>query len=77
MRAVIAKVMSGYRPAGLLASLFGPGRFEEHYDPRVVATWDGAVWLHQPDRLALVVLDGEVLPPGEFDFDLRPLGMCP
>jgi len=70
---VIAKVLRGWRPGGLLAYLFGPGRFEEHRDPRVVASWDGAPWLHQPDKLASVVLDGEVLEPGEFDFDLRQL----
>jgi len=70
---VIAKVVHGWRPAGLLAYLFGPGRHEEHRDPRVVASWDGAPWLHQPDKLRAVVLDGEVLEPGEFDLDLRPL----
>jgi hypothetical protein len=55
------------------AYLFGPGRFEEHRDPRV-ASWDGAPWLHQPPKLGSVVLDGEELAAGEFDFDLRPLG---
>lgn len=70
---MIAKVVRGWRPGGLLAYLFGPGRHEEHRDPRIVASWDGAPWLHQPDKLAPVVLEGEVLEPGEFDFDLRPL----
>jgi hypothetical protein len=70
---VIAKVVHGWRPAGLLAYLFSPGRHEEHRNPRVVASWDGAPWLHQPEKLRAVVLDGEVLQPGEFDLDLRPL----
>jgi Relaxase/Mobilisation nuclease domain len=62
---VIAKVLRGYRPAGLLAYLFGPGKFEEHHNPRVVASWDGAPWLHQPELLP----DAE----NEFDLDLRQL----
>jgi hypothetical protein len=70
---VIAKVVRGYRPGGLVAYLFGPGRAEEHRNPRVVASWDGAPWLHQPDKLHSVALDGELLPAGEFDFDLRQL----
>jgi len=70
---VIAKVVRGWRPAGLVAYLFGPGRHEEHRNPRVVAAWDGAPWLHQPDQLHSVALDGEVLPAGEFDLDLRQL----
>lgn len=70
---MIAKVVRGWRPAGLVAYLFGPGRYEEHRNPRVVAAWDGAPWLHQPDRLHSVALDGEVLPAGEFDLDLRQL----
>jgi hypothetical protein len=70
---VIAKVLRGYRPAGLLAYLFGPGKFEEHRNPRVVASWDGAPWLHQPESLPAVVVDSEVVEPGEFDLDLRQL----
>lgn len=70
---MIAKVVHGYRPAGLIKYLFGPGKFEEHENPRVVASWDGAPWLHHPDKLPAVKLDGEVLEPGEFDFDLGPL----
>jgi len=70
---VIAKVVRGYRAAGLLAYLFGPGKYETHHNPRVVASWDGAPWLHQPAKLPGVVLDGEVVPAGEFDLDLRPL----
>lgn len=63
----------GWRPAGLIAYLFGPGRHEEHRDPRVVASWDGAPGFHQPPKLPAVKLGDEVIEPGEFDFDLRPL----
>lgn len=70
---MIDKVVYGYRPAGLIHYLFGPGTFEEHRAPRVVASWDGAPWQHQPDKLPPVELDGEIVEPGEFDFDLRPL----
>ena len=70
---MIAKVVRGWHPAGLVTYLFGPGRHEEHRNPRVVAAWDGAPWLHQPDRLHSVALDDEVLAAGEFDLDLRQL----
>jgi Relaxase/Mobilisation nuclease domain len=63
----------GWRPAGLIAYLFGPGRREEHRNPRVVASWDGAPGFHQPPKLPAVRIGGEVIEPGEFDFDLRPL----
>lgn len=63
----------GWRPAGLIAYLFGPGRHEEHHNPRVVASWDGAPGFHQPPKLPVVRLGDEVIEPGEFDFDLRPL----
>lgn len=63
----------GWRPAGLIAYLFGPGRYEEHRDPRVVASWDDAPSFHQPPKLPAVKLGEEVIEPGEFDFDLRPL----
>ena len=63
----------GWRPAGLIAYLFGPGRHEEHRDPRVVASWDGAPGFHQPPKLPAVRVGDEVIEPGEFDFDLRPL----
>ncbi len=32
----------GTRVGGLLRYLFGPGRYEEHVNPRLVAAWDGA-----------------------------------
>jgi hypothetical protein len=34
---VIAKVTRGQRPSGAVRYLFGPGRYNEHEDPRVVA----------------------------------------
>lgn len=69
--AVIAKVLRGWRPAGLLAYLIGPGRHEEHRNPRVVASWDGAPWLHHPDPLNPG--SGDRARAGEFDLDLRAL----
>lgn len=65
--------MRGYRPGGLITYLFGPGRYEEHRNPRVVAAWDGLPWLHQPDPLPAAVLRGEVVESGEFDLDLHRL----
>ena len=70
---MIAKVVRGYRPGGLIVYLFGPGRFEEHRNPRVVGSWDGLPWLHQPDPLPPIGRDGVVVEPGEFDLDLRQL----
>lgn len=60
---MIAKVVRGYNPAGLLYYLFGPGVHEEHENPRVVASWDNATWAHHPAKKG----------PGEFDFDLTAL----
>ncbi|XVV04056.1 relaxase/mobilization nuclease domain-containing protein [Actinosynnema sp. CA-248983] len=70
---MIAKVVRGYRPAGLIRYLFGPGKAEEHRNPRIVAAWDGATWAHQPEKAAAVRVDREVVEPGEFDFALGPL----
>jgi hypothetical protein len=40
---VISRVHKrGTRVGGLLRYLFGPGRFEEHVNPRLVAAWDGS-----------------------------------
>ena len=39
---------------GLVYYLMGPGRFNEHTDQRIVATWDWAPELHQPQRNASV-----------------------
>jgi hypothetical protein len=43
---VITKVVHGWRPAGLLSYLLGPGTAEVHQAPRVIASWDGldAAW---------------------------------
>jgi hypothetical protein len=60
---MIAKVIRGWRPAGLIAYLMGAGMHEEHRNPRVVAAFDGAPSFHQPPTTG----------PGEFDFDLRAL----
>lgn len=38
---MIAKVLRGTRTFGLLRYLYGPGRHEEHVNPRLVASWDG------------------------------------
>jgi hypothetical protein len=53
---MIAKITRGWRPAGLLRYLMGPGRHNEHVDPRVLDTWDG-VPAHQPVQIG----------PGEYD----------
>lgn len=60
---MIDRVYTGYRPAGLMKYLFGPGKYDEHTNPRVVATWDGRPEQWQPEHVG----------PGEFDFDLGPL----
>ena len=38
---MIAKISRGWRVAGLVAYLMGPGRFNAHTEQRVVASWDG------------------------------------
>jgi hypothetical protein len=53
---MIAKITHGWRQAGLLRYLMGPGRHNEHINPRVLDTWDG-IPTHQPVQIA----------PGEFD----------
>lgn len=40
---MIGKVVKGKRVAGLLHYLFGPGRANEHTNPHLVASWDGAL----------------------------------
>ena len=45
---MIAKVSRGSNVGGLLRYLMGPGQYNQHTDPRVIATWDGAPELHQP-----------------------------
>lgn len=56
---MIAKQTRGNRMRGLVAYLFGPGRHEEHRDPRLVAAWepiagDGRL---TPQELADLVAD--------------------
>ena len=45
---VITKVVHGWRPAGLIRYLMGPGRAQEHTNPRVIAAWDGRDVAWQP-----------------------------
>jgi hypothetical protein len=45
---VITKVVHGWRVGGLVAYLMGPGRAQEHMNPRVIATWDGRDGPWQP-----------------------------
>ncbi|MGD9990879.1 relaxase/mobilization nuclease domain-containing protein [Pseudonocardia sp.] len=60
---MITKVVRGWRVGGLITYLMGPGRAQEHVQPRVVASWDGRDAAWQPPQV------GE----GEFDRDLGPL----
>jgi hypothetical protein len=53
---MIAKITHGWRPAGLLRYLMGPGRHNEHINPRVLDTWDG-IPTQQPIQIG----------PGEYD----------
>lgn len=45
---MIAKVSRGWRVGGLIHYLMGPGRFNEHTNPHVIAAWDGLPEQHQP-----------------------------
>ena len=45
---MIAKISRGWRAGGLVRYLMGPGRFNEHTNQHVIASWDGAPELHQP-----------------------------
>ena len=60
---MITKVVHGWRPAGLLAYLLGPGTAEVHRAPRVIASWDGLDTGWQPASTG----------PGEYDLALGPL----
>ena len=60
---MITKVVHGWRPAGLLAYLLGPGTAEVHREPRVIASWDGLDAGWQPASTG----------SGEFDLALGPL----
>ena len=56
-------MVHGWRPAGLLAYLLGPGTAEVHRAPRVIASWDGLDSGWQPASTG----------PGEYDLALGPL----
>lgn len=60
---MITKVVHGWRPAGLLAYLLGPGTAEVHVNPRVIASWDGLNAGWQPERTG----------PSPYDLKLGPL----
>lgn len=60
---MIDRVYTGYDPGGLIQYLFGPGRYDEHENPRVLASWDAQPDLWQPPKVG----------PGEFDLDVRAL----
>lgn len=60
---MITKVVHGWRPAGLVAYLLGPGTAEVHRAPRVIATWDGLDNGWQPASTG----------PGPYDLALGPL----
>jgi hypothetical protein len=47
---LIGKVLRGTRVAGLIRYLYGPGRHEEHTDPRLVAGWRDPAELEPPAR---------------------------
>ena len=47
---MIAKVSRGWGAGRLLRYLMGPGRFNEHTNQRVIASWDWAPEFHQPPR---------------------------
>lgn len=48
---MITRVVHGWNVGGLVTYLMGPGRAQEHVNPRVIATWDGreAIWQPEPE----------------------------
>lgn len=60
---MITKVVHGWRPGGLIAYLMGPGRAQEHHQPRVIASWDGRDGGWQPASTG----------PSAFDLELGPI----
>ncbi len=60
---MITKVVHGWRVAGLIVYLMGPGRAQEHVRPRVIASWDGRDATWHPVQTGAT----------EFDRDLGPL----
>lgn len=61
---MIAKISRGWRVGGLVRYLMGPGRFNEHTNQRVIASWDGAPELHQPPAVGDGRFDVEDLSTG-------------
>lgn len=59
---MITRVYRGYRPRGLVEYLFGPGKANDHENPRLVTVWDSRVEQWQPNNVG-----------DEFDFDLEAL----
>jgi hypothetical protein len=47
---MIPKVSRGYRIGGLIRYLMGPGRFNDHTNQQVIASWDGMPHTHQRVR---------------------------
>ena len=47
---MIGKILRGSRVGGLLHYLYGPGRSNEHRDPRLVASWDDHPNRMEPTR---------------------------
>jgi hypothetical protein len=54
---MIEKISRGFRIGGLIRYLMGPGRFNEHTEQRVIASWDGRPAEHQP-RVIGALADG-------------------
>jgi hypothetical protein len=59
---VIGRVFRGAQVGGLVRYLYGPGRFNEHVNPRLVAGWAGS------DELELRGMEPAQLPGGGRDF---------
>ena len=59
---MITKVVHGWRVGGLVAYLMGPGRAQEHVNPRVIASWDGRDAGWQPRQTGATVFDRELGP---------------
>jgi hypothetical protein len=59
---MIGRAYRGARAGGLVRYLYGPGRFNEHANPRLVAAWAGS------DEAALSWMEPAQLPGGGRDF---------
>lgn len=60
---MIDRVYFGWDPGGLIRYVMGPGRYNEHENPQVIASFDDRPEAWQPPKVG----------SGEFDFDLRSL----